>query len=239
MRDLAVKEKQYPVEDLLVPRHVLVSLSDKSGLQELVSGLMGINPNVRFYSTSGTGAAIVGLLGDDAERNYTSVEQFTGFPEMAEGRVRTLHPKIHLGLLGHRNNPEHRADLENTMERLIGTPGVYFDILVNSLYPFERVIADSSNTPVDAMSNIDIGGPAMTMAAAKNWIGLATVTSPNQYGAFLQGIRSAGGISLEQRFALAQTAMARIAEYRTANAAYLGRLDFARDVLPHLQIRGK
>jgi phosphoribosylaminoimidazolecarboxamide formyltransferase/IMP cyclohydrolase len=215
-----------------------VSVFDKSGLEELVRGVLGANPGARFYSTGGTGKRIVEILGSDSAKNYLSVEEFTGAPEMEGGLVKTLHPKVHAGLLAERGNPAHEDYLYKTLAGGGGRPGVYFDIFVGNLYPFTSVVAEEGTTSETARVNIDIGGPAMTMASAKNWHGIAVLTSPGQYADFVASLgKNRGRISLEQRFALAVQAMKLIGDYRTSIAGYFAGLDFHRDVKPFLKIR--
>lgn len=235
---MSIRENIYQVIDLIRPEHILISVFDKSGLEDLVKGMLSVNPEARFYSTGGTGKKIVEILGENASRNYTSVEDFTGAPEMEGGLVKTLHPKIHAGLLAERGNPAHEEYLYRTLAAMGGAPGVYFDIFVGNLYPFTSVIAKEGTTSETARVNIDIGGPAMTMASAKNWHSIAVLTSASQYPGFINAVRNQNGmISLAQRFDLARQAMRSIGEYRTAMGDYFSGLDFAKDVKPFLNIR--
>lgn len=235
---MSIRENIYQVVDLIKPSHILVSVFDKSGLDDLVRGVLDLNPKARFYSTGGTGKKIVEILGTDASGNYTSVEDFTGAPEMEGGLVKTLHPKIHAGLLAERGNPAHEEYLYKTLAKMGGAPGVYFDIFVGNLYPFTAVIAKEGTTSETARVNIDIGGPAMTMASAKNWHSVATLTSSAQYRDFISALKANNGmIGLEQRFTLAAEAMKSIGEYRTAIGDYFSSLDFKKNVKPYLSIR--
>jgi phosphoribosylaminoimidazolecarboxamide formyltransferase/IMP cyclohydrolase len=235
---MSIRENIHQVIDLITPENVLVSVFDKSGLEELVRGILGANPEARFYSTGGTGKRIVEILGPDSAKNYLSVEEFTGAPEMEGGLVKTLHPKVHAGLLAERGNPAHEEYLYKTLAGEGGHSGVYFDIFVGNLYPFTSVVAKGGTTSETARVNIDIGGPAMTMASAKNWHGIAVLTSPGQYADFVASLGKNGGrISLEQRFGLAVQAMKLIGDYRTSIAGYFAGLDFHRDVKPFLKIR--
>jgi phosphoribosylaminoimidazolecarboxamide formyltransferase/IMP cyclohydrolase len=116
--------------------------------------------------------------------------------------------------------------------------GVYFDIFIGNLYPFTSVIEKAGTTSETARVNIDIGGPAMTMASAKNWHSIAALTSPAQYQGFIDTLKKNGGkISLEQRFNLATQAMKSIGEYRSAIGSYFGKLDFNKDVKPFLDVK--
>ena len=233
------RENVFPVPELIVPRHVLLSVYDKSGLKELVNGIIdNINPDVMFYSTGGTGRTVVAALGDRAASHYTPVEEFTGYPEMDGGLVKTLHPKIHAGLLAERNNSEHMRYLETIIQGRNGGPGVYFDLMVGNFYPFketiEKTIKKTEITSESARADIDIGGPTMIGAAAKNWHSVAVLTHPGQYPAFLQKVITQKGITAEQRFSLAVVAMKTIAKDRTAIHEYFSTLDFEKDVRPHL-----
>lgn len=235
---MSIRENVHQVIDLITPENILVSVFDKSGLEELVRGILGTNPKARFYSTGGTGKKIAEILGSDSAKNYLSVEEFTGAPEMEGGLVKTLHPKIHAGLLAERGNPAHQEYLYKTLSQGSRHAGVYFDIFVGNLYPFTAVIAKEGSTAETARVNVDIGGPAMTMASAKNWHSIAVLTSPAQYAGFLEALRKNNGrVSLEKRFGLAAEAMKLIGEYRTAIGDYFMKLDFVRDVKPSLNIR--
>ncbi len=235
---MSIRENIYQVVDLIKPSHVLVSVFDKNGLDVLVKGILDLNPGVKFYSTGGTGKKIAEILGRNAAKNYTSVEDFTGAPEMEGGLVKTLHPKIHAGLLAERGNPAHEEYLYKTLASMGGSPGVYFDVFVGNLYPFTSVIAKEGTTSETARVNIDIGGPAMTMASAKNWHSIAVLTAPAQYGNFIASLKANGGmIALQQRFALAAAAMRSVGEYRTAIGNYFTGLDFQKDVRPYLNVK--
>jgi len=235
---MSIRENAYKVIDLIKPSHILVSVFDKTGLEELIREILKINPDARFYSTGGTGKKIMEILGSNSSKNYISVEDFTGAPEMEGGLVKTLHPKIHAGLLAERGNPAHEEYLYKTLSQMGGSPGVYFDVFVGNLYPFTSVISKEGTTPETARVNIDIGGPAMTMASAKNWHSIAVLSSSSQYADFISSLKSnSGKISLETRFTLAKQAMKSIGEYRTAIGDYFSKLDYKRDIKPSLNIK--
>ncbi len=235
---MSIRENIHEVVDLITPSHILVSVFDKSGLDDLIRGILSVNGGARFYSTGGTGKKIAEILGPSAASHYVAVESFTGAPEMEGGLVKTLHPKIHAGLLAERGNASHEEYLTKTLAQAGGMPGVYFDVFVGNLYPFTDVVARPGTTSETARVNIDIGGPAMTMASAKNWHSVAVLTSPSQYADFIGELGKNGGkCSLSKRFRLAAAAMRRVADYRSAIADYFGRLDFERDVRPHLNVR--
>jgi phosphoribosylaminoimidazolecarboxamide formyltransferase/IMP cyclohydrolase len=235
---MSIRENIYQVIDLIRPDNILVSVFDKSGLEELVKGILEANPAVKFYSTGGTGKKIIEILGSKASGNYVSVEEYTGAPEMEGGLVKTLHPKIHAGLLAERGNPAHEEYLYKILAREGTCAGVYFDVFVGNLYPFTSVISKEGATAETARVNIDIGGPAMTMASAKNWHSVAVLTNPSQYGGFITSLKDHDGrISLEQRFGLAAQAVKLVGEYRTAIGDYFSKLDYGRDVKPFLDVR--
>ena len=235
---MSIRENIHQVIDLIKPEHILVSVFDKNGLEELVKGILEVNPEAKFYSTGGTGKKIIEILGPQSKKNYVSVEDFTGAPEMEGGLVKTLHPRIHAGLLAERGNPAHEEYLYRTLAQNGAAPGVYFDIFVGNLYPFTSVISKEGTTSETARVNIDIGGPAMTMASAKNWHSVAVLTSAGQYAGFIQALKTQNGrTGLEQRFKLAAQAMKSIGEYRTAIGNYFSALDFGKDVRPFLSIK--
>jgi phosphoribosylaminoimidazolecarboxamide formyltransferase/IMP cyclohydrolase len=235
---MSIRENIHQVIDLIKPEHILVSVFDKNGLEELVKGILEVNSEARFYSTGGTGKKIIEILGAQSKKNYVSVEDFTGAPEMEGGLVKTLHPRIHAGLLAERGNPAHEEYLYKTLAQNGAAAGVYFDIFVGNLYPFTSVITKEGTTSETARVNIDIGGPAMTMASAKNWHSVAVLTSADQYAGFIEALKNQKGrTSLEQRFKLAAQAMKSIGEYRTAIGNYFSALDFGKDVRPFLSIK--
>jgi phosphoribosylaminoimidazolecarboxamide formyltransferase / IMP cyclohydrolase len=187
----------------------LVSVHDKTGLVELGRALAALG--VEIVSTGGTARLL-----RDAGVAVREVSDVTGFPEMMDGRVKTLHPKIHGGILARRDVPEHVAALEQH-----GIPPI--DLVVSSLYPFEATVARPGVTRDEAIEQIDVGGPTMIRAAAKNHASVAVVTDPGQYAAILDELRVSGGaLSDETRAELAGEAFRRTAAYDAAIAQYLG-----------------
>ena len=227
---MSIRENKFPVKEIVVPGNILVSVHDKTGLDELVAGILEQSPAAIFFSTGGTGTALERILGHRALIQYKSIEEFTNCPAMEGGLVKTLHPKVHAGLLGERENPEHMRFIEDVMQRMTGTLGVYFDLLVCNFYPFNEVIAKPDATPERARVNIDIGGPTMVRAAAKNWHSVAVLVSPEQYKVFLGNLRAHSGVTAYQRFEFAVAAFRMIADYDAAIAQYLSRLNFEREV---------
>ena len=186
----------------------LVSVHDKTGLVELGRALAALG--IEVVSTGGT-ARLLRASGVAVRE----VSEITGFPEMMDGRVKTLHPKIHGGILARRDRPEHVAALEEH-----GIPPI--DLVISSLYPFAATIARPGVTIAEAIEQIDVGGPALIRAAAKNHGSVAVVTDQSQYGPVLEELRASGGaLSDETRAQLARDAFRRTAEYDAAISRYL------------------
>ena len=209
------------IDNFVPVRHVLVSVSNKGGLDQFLPALLDVNEDVRLYSTGGTYESIRGILGEArAAQNLVAVSDYTGQPEMQGGLVKTLDFKIYLGLLSETYNEAHSADLARV-------DGVAFDMVVVNLYPFQQTVAQSGCTPEMARSNIDIGGPCMLRAAAKNFLRVAAVTDPADYGDVIDELRGANGrISLDTRFELARKAFGHSAGYDRAIADYFAGREF-------------
>ncbi|MBR2981857.1 MAG: hypothetical protein IKC80_01375 [Kiritimatiellae bacterium] len=191
-------------------RNVLMSVSDKTGLDEFVPALVKACPGVRIYSTGGTYAKIKELLGDEADGTLVAVSDYTGQPEMQGGLVKTLDFKIYLGLLSETYNDAHQADLK----RLSASP---IDMVVVNLYPFRETVAKEGVTPEMARTNIDIGGPCMIRASAKNYLRVASVTDPLDYGNIVNELAAHGGtLGFDTRFKLMKKAFTHTAEYDSA-----------------------
>ncbi len=189
-------------------RRALVSVSDKSGVDEFVKGLHRLG--VELMSTGGTAERIRSL-----GIPVTEVASYTGFPEMLDGRVKTLHPKIHAGLLALRESPEHMRQLEES--------GILpIDMVVVNLYPFEETISREGVTFEEAIENIDIGGPTMLRSAAKNFRSVAVVSSPSQYGKVLTEMEDSGcGLSEATLKGLAAEVFAKTSRYDGLITRYL------------------
>ena len=188
----------------------LLSVSDKTGILDLAKGLHALG--AKLLSTGGTAK----LLADNG-LPVTEVAEHTGFPEMMDGRVKTLHPKIHGGLLARSDLPEHVAAMQKHGITRI-------DILAVNLYPFEATVAKPGCTLEDAIENIDIGGPAMVRSAAKNWKDVTVLTDAAQYAGVLQELQAHGRTSDKTRFACSVAAFNRIAQYDAAISNYLSAL---------------
>jgi phosphoribosylaminoimidazolecarboxamide formyltransferase/IMP cyclohydrolase len=206
------------IDDRVPIRRALVSVSDKTNLEFLARGLLAACPDVVFYSTGGTHAALAGLFGLDTRRHLVAVSDYTGQPEMQGGLVKTLDFKIYLGLLSEPYNEAHDADLARC-------GAVRFDLVVVNLYPFVQTVQKPGCTPEVARGHIDIGGPCMLRAAAKNYIRVACLTDPADYEGFLrETIQNGGAVSFSLRFRLAQKAFEHVAAYDQAIARYLSGL---------------
>jgi phosphoribosylaminoimidazolecarboxamide formyltransferase/IMP cyclohydrolase len=190
--------------------NALLSVSEKAGIVDLARDLHALG--VHLISTGGTAKLLA-----DAGLPVTEVAEVTGFPEMLDGRVKTLHPKIHGGLLGRRDLPGHVAALESHGIATI-------DILVVNLYPFEQTVAKPGCTLEDAIENIDIGGPAMVRSGAKNWKDVAVLTDASQYQAFVDELKASGQVSQKTKFALSVAAFNRVSNYDAAISDYLSSL---------------
>jgi phosphoribosylaminoimidazolecarboxamide formyltransferase/IMP cyclohydrolase len=198
-------------------RRALVSVYDKEGLDRLAAALAGAG--VEVVSTGSTAAALAGH-----GLAVTPVEKVTGSPEMLDGRVKTLHPAIHAGLLADRRRRDHRDQLD--------AAGIApFDLVVCNLYPFEAAAADQSADEDQVVELIDVGGPAMVRAAAKNFASVAVVCDPADYELVAAAL-AAGGTTIEERRALAAKAFARTAAYDAQVAAWFDRADAFPATLP-------
>ncbi len=192
------------------PLCALLSVSDKTGIVEFAQSLHALG--ITLLSTGGTANLLA-----DAGLPVTEVAELTGFPEMLDGRVKTLHPKVHGGLLARRDVPAHMAAL--------ATHGIAtIDLLVVNLYPFEATVAKPGCTLEDAIENIDIGGPAMVRSAAKNWRDVGVLTDASQYALVLQELKASGKLTDKTKFALSVAAFNRISQYDGAISDYLSSI---------------
>jgi len=183
-------------------------VTDKAGVVEFARGLSGFG--IQILSTGGTAKAL-----REGGVTVTEISEYTGFPEMLDGRVKTLHPKVHGGLLGVRDNPEH--------VRMMKAHGIEnIDLLAVNLYQFERTVQKAGVTLEEAIENIDIGGPAMLRSSAKNFKDVTVLVDPSDYAAVLKEMEeSGGGTSLETRFRLARKAFQLTHAYDRAISRYL------------------
>ncbi len=197
---------------MAVIKQALLSVSDKTGIVEFARGLAG--SGVALVSTGGTAKLL-----KDSGLKVTEVADHTGFPEMLDGRVKTLHPMVHGGILARRDAPGHMAALAEA-----GIPTI--DLVVVNLYPFAATVARPGCTLSEAIENIDIGGPAMVRSAAKNYEHVTVVTDPADYGPVLKEMAAhAGAVGAETRFRLAQKAFSHTAQYDGAISNYLTSLE--------------
>jgi len=208
------------IDDFVKVKHVLVSVFDKSGLENFIPELVRINPEVKIFSTGGTYKKIKEILGNTADVCLTQVSDYTGQPETQGGLVKTLDFKIYLGLLTETYNDAHNEDIQRT-------GAVHIDMTLCNLYPFKDTISKEGVTVEMARGNIDIGGPCMIRASAKNYIRVASVVDPSDYTAILSEMNSNNGsISLGLRYRLAQKAFDHTAVYDRTIADFLSSRTF-------------
>jgi len=189
----------------------LISLTDKSGIEGFAAELAGLD--IELLSTGGTAKKL-----RDAGLNVMDVSEFTGFPEMLDGRVKTLHPKVHGGILNQRENTAHQKQCaEHGLKNI--------DLIAVNLYEFEKTVADPLCTLANAIENIDIGGPTMLRAAAKNFNDVTVIVDPADYSQVLEEIKETGNTSLKTRFKLAAKVFALTSKYDTAISTWLEKVD--------------
>ena len=208
------------IDDFVKVKNVLASVFDKSGLEAFVPEMLSINPEITFFSTGGTFSKIKEILGTSAESRLMQVSDYTGQPETQGGLVKTLDFKIYLGLLTETYNDAHDDDIKRT-------GSVHIDMVIGNLYPFKATISKPDVTVEMARGNIDIGGPCMIRASAKNYLRVASVVDPSDYGTILSEMKTNNGsISLDLRYRLAQKAFAYTATYDRTIADFLGSKTF-------------
>lgn len=193
----------------------LISLTDKSGIEGFAGELAKLG--IEILSTGGTAKKL-----REAGVAVMDVSEFTGFPEMLDGRVKTLHPRVHGGILNQRANPEHRKQCaEHDLKNI--------DLIAVNLYAFEKTVADPDCSLADAIENIDIGGPTMLRAAAKNFQDVTVIVDPADYSLVLEEIRQRGNTTLKTRFMLMKKVYALTAAYDTAITRWLAQVDVAKN----------
>jgi len=209
------------IDDRVKVRTVLISVSDKAGLESFVPGLLRACPGVRIISTGGTHARLAEIMGKAAAKQLMQVSDYTGQPETQGGLVKTLDFKIYLGLLTETYNPSHQADLKRT----IASP---IDMVVVNLYPFSATVARAGVTVEEARANIDIGGPCMVRASAKNYLRVASVVDPKDYKKIIKELeKGKGATTLKLRYELAKKAFAHTAAYDRGIASFLSSKTYA------------
>jgi phosphoribosylaminoimidazolecarboxamide formyltransferase/IMP cyclohydrolase len=205
-------------DDEIRLHNVIISVYDKTGLDEFVTAMLAYCAGIRFYSTGGTYDRLAAMLGDRAGAHLVKMSDYTGQVEMKGGLVKTLDWKIYLGLLAEPYDADHAADITRSR-------AVCFDMVVGNLYPFGEAAAKAGRFE-DARQNIDIGGPCMLRAAAKNFLRVASVAHPSLYPALIDALREGkGALTLKHRAALAQETFRRQAAYDLAIADYLAARD--------------
>lgn len=227
---MSIRDAIGDIEDKIPVKTVLVSVFDKSGLDTLVHGLMKSNEDVQFLSSTGTYKKIKEILESDEypaiapTNNLREISEYTGFPEMDGGLVKTLHPMVFGGILGERNNHKHQ-------KYFFDNGGKYIDMVVVNLYPFNQVIKQPDVTLEKARSNIDIGGPSMLRAAAKNFLGCAAVCESSSYERLLKHIEDNNGCTtLDMRFDLAERVFGMTNEYDRDIQVFMQRQKPGQDV---------
>lgn len=189
----------------------LISLTDKSGVEEFGRELQELG--VEILSTGGTAKKL-----RDAAIAVTDVSQFTGFPEMLDGRVKTLHPKVHGGILNQRENGEHQKQChEHAIQNI--------DLVAVNLYAFEKTVADPLCSLADAIENIDIGGPTLLRASAKNFQDVTVIVDPSDYQLVLTEIKKTGNTTLKTRFYLATKVFSLTSQYDTTISQWLDNVN--------------
>ncbi len=202
------------IDNRVAVKHVLMSVSDKTGLETFVPVLVAACPGVKIYSTGGTYTAIQKILGEKASETLVAVSDYTGQPEMQGGLVKTLDFKIYLGILSEKYNEAHQEDLKRLDAQAL-------DMVVVNLYPFRETVAKEGVTPEMARTNIDIGGPCMVRASAKNYLRVASVTDPLDYANLADELANHNGtLGLDTRFKLMKKSFAHTAEYDAAIANF-------------------
>lgn len=198
---------EYAVETKERTMRALISVSDKTGVVELAKELEALG--IELISTGGTYKKLA-----EAGVKAMEISELTGFPECLDGRVKTLHPVVHAGLLAMRSNPEHMKQLKE-----LGIEPI--DLVIVNLYPFKATILKDGVTRAEAVENIDIGGPTMLRAAAKNYQDVAVVTDPSDYEKILAELKADGQVSLDTKFYLMQKVFMHTSSYDTMIADYL------------------
>ncbi len=208
------------IDELVKIETVLISVSDKTGLETFIPELVAVNPDIRILSTGGTFSKITEILGDKANKNLVQVSDYTGQPETQGGLVKTLDFKIYLGILTETYNESHQADLKRT-------DALKLDMVIVNLYPFKETISKEGVTPEEARSNIDIGGPTMVRASAKNFLRVASVVNPSDYSLIIEKMKAnSGSLPLAVRFDLARKAFEHTAVYDRTISDYLASQQF-------------
>ncbi|MBW2966409.1 hypothetical protein KY342_04875 [Candidatus Woesearchaeota archaeon] len=222
------KRKVEVIDDLVPVRHAIMSVSDKSGLEDFVPELIKVCPEIMIYSTGGTYGRLVQILGDAAVKNVAEVSRYIGQPETEGGLVKTLDFKLFLGYLTETYSEAHQQDLKRTNS-------VPIDLVVFNLYPFQEKVKEKGIDVEDARGNIDVGGPSALRAAGKNWHRIATVVDPNDYSALLAEIKgNKGRTKLKTRFELHKKVFRHLANYNTAIADYVEGVSAEEAIKPYI-----
>ena len=199
--------------------NIIISVFDKTNLEYFTKKLIQINQSIKIYSTGGTYKFLTGIEGIKEGKNLISISDYTKQPEMQGGIVKTLDFRIYMGILSEKYNTEHKKDIERTSS-------IEFDMVVVNLYPFSNVIKKERITPEEARSNIDIGGPCMLRASAKNFHRVASVCDPSKYEVIIKEMEENNGqLTLETRFKLACSTFDHTASYDSTIAKYMASIN--------------
>lgn len=206
------------IDNYVTVKNILVSVADKRYLDSFIPDLLSIDHEMRIYSTGGTFDRIISIVGEERKHTVIKIADYTGQPEMQGGLVKTLDFKIYLGLLSEQYNNDHQSDLQRAH-------AIQFDMVVVNLYPFAATIKTKAVTVEDARGNIDIGGPCMLRAAAKNFLRVAAVCDPEDYKGIIDKLnQNQGKLSFNTRFEFAQKAFKHTADYDREIAGYLSTI---------------
>ena len=207
------------IQDKIPIKNCIISVADKTDCADFAASLLRIVPELTIYSTGGTYALIENSLSPEIRKRLVNIEDFTGQPEMQGGLVKTLDFKIYTGILSEPGNQDHLRHIENIN-------GTAFDMVVVNLYPFQKAVADDDCTVEDARSHIDIGGPCMLRAGAKNFLRVASVCDPSDYTPLIAEMqKNEGSLCAGTRLMLAKKAFSHTAEYDSAIETYMQLLN--------------
>jgi len=232
-----IREAKGQIEDKIPVQNVIISVYDKTGVEEFVAGMAEVCEHLYIYSTGGTYTVIENVLFSLAKKSKVcpveleDIGHYTGMPEMEGGLVKTLHPKIHAGILAERNNPEHEKYLKETLGG-----AEYIDMVVVNLYPFKKIVAEDAVPFEKARGFIDIGGSTMLRAAAKNFLSCAAICRPNDYAAVMQHMRDNNGCTtFEMRRTLVEKVFEMTSKYDKAILGYFAQRSMDQTVMDEYQ----
>ena len=210
------------IDDFVKIRNILISVSDKSNLDIFINNLLRIIPDIKIFSTGGTYDYLSSIKGITEDKNLLQISDYTKQPEMQGGLVKTLDFRIYTGILSEKYNENHKNDLKRTKS-------IEFDMVIVNLYPFSDIIKNKSALPEEARTNIDIGGPCMLRASAKNFHRVTSVCNPSFYASIAEELKNSNGkISLKTRFKLAKDSFRHTSIYDKTISAYLSKISYKK-----------